>query len=135
MSESTAVTVAAKPRSKAVRTSRKRQAVMPEVVPVTAPEPAADPMLMLAAELGIDQAGSLREQLAQRLDDTSPVLLDASEVQRVHTAAMQLFCLFCSDRRDAGREVRWQRPSPALRSAAALLGVTTLLQIAQEPAA
>jgi ABC-type transporter Mla MlaB component len=90
--------------------------------------------LLLAAELGIDQAASLRTQLLQRLDDTQAVVLDGGEVQRVHTAAMQLFCLFCGDRRRAGREVHWQRPSTALRSAAELLGVSTLLQITRETA-
>lgn len=95
---------------------------------------AADAVIALPAELGIEQAAGLRAQLAPRLEENAPVVLDGADVQRIHTAAMQLFCLFCSDRRRAGRDTHWRRPSPALRSAAALLGITTLLQIARETA-
>lgn len=96
--------------------------------------PAGAAPIALAAELGIEAAASLRADLAARIDDPRSVVLDGAEVQRIHTAAMQLFCLFCSDRRHAGHETVWHRPSPALRSAAALLGVTTILQIARENA-
>ena len=100
----------------------------------TAPATAPAAALILPAELGIDQARSLQAQLVDRLDQAEPVLLDGGEIQRIHTAAVQLFCLFCRDRRGGGRDVVWQRPSAALRSAAALLGVTTLLQLSGEPA-
>lgn len=86
----------------------------------------------LPAELGIDQADSLRQELLRHLGDADPVTLDAAEVQRIHTAALQLFCMFCRDRRAAGHEVAWHRPSQVLRSAAALLGATTLLNMSTE---
>ncbi len=118
------------PQASRPKRSRRKTAELAAVVA----EPGLNEPLRLEAELGIEQAASLRAQLAQRLEDAKTVVLDAGEVQRIHTAAMQLFCLFCGDRRSAGREVSWHRPSPALRSAAALLGVTTLLQIARENA-
>ncbi|TXG98044.1 MAG: STAS domain-containing protein [Nevskiaceae bacterium] len=86
----------------------------------------------LPAELGVDQADSLKEQLLKAVERDQAVTLDASDVQRIHTAALQLFCMFCRDRRAAGREVRWHKPSDALRSAAALLGATTLLSFGLE---
>ena len=126
MSEIAAAAAAGKAR----RSRRKTAAAAAEpVVAETSPQ-----AIVLDAELGIEQASSLRAQLAQRIDDARAVVFDAADVQRIHTAAMQLFCLFCGDRRNAGRDVSWHRPSPALRSAAALLGVTTLLQIARENA-
>ena len=88
----------------------------------------------LPADLGIEGAGELHSTLTRHVDDATPVVLDGGEVSRIHTAALQLFCLFCRDRRDHGHETRWQAASPALRSAAALLGIATLLQLAQEPA-
>lgn len=88
--------------------------------------------LKLPAELGIEQVSDLRQQLGERFALAKAVVIDAADVQRVHTAVIQLFCLFCRDRRNAGREVQWQQPSEAMRNAAAVLGVTTLLQIAQE---
>lgn len=94
----------------------------------------AEPTLRLPADLDIEQAAALKALLTPHLAEPTPVTLDASDVARIHTAAMQLFCMFCSDRRSAGRETRWATPSPALRSAAALLGVTTLLQLSREHA-
>ncbi len=90
-------------------------------------------VVKLPADLGIEQAGSLRETLLKNLNDARNVTLDASEIQRIHAAALQLFCMFCKDRRAAGREVSWREPSLALRSAATLLGATTLLSLGQEP--
>ncbi|HEY0973741.1 MAG TPA: STAS domain-containing protein [Solimonas sp.] len=88
--------------------------------------------LRLPADLGVENASQLYGQLLAHVDDEQPVVLDAADVARVHTAALQLFCMFCQDRRNAGHETRWNHPSEALRSAAALLGVTTLLQLARE---
>lgn len=97
-------------------------------------QPDSFPVIELPAELGIEGAAELYRQLLEQVDAPTPVVLDAHDVARVHTAALQLFCMFCRDRRQAGRETRWQQPSEALRSAAALLGVTTLLQLARDPA-
>lgn len=91
--------------------------------------------IALPADLGIDHAPQVYRQLLEHVDDPSPVVLDAHDVSRIHTAALQLFCMFCQDRRSAGRETRWSQPSEALRSAANLLGVTTLLSLAREGAA
>lgn len=88
----------------------------------------------LGADLGIDLAPALQAELAQRLEQAEPVQINASEVRRVHTAALQLFCLFCRDRREAGRAVEFLMPSESLRQAAALLGASTLLQISAQAA-
>lgn len=90
-------------------------------------------LIKLPADLGIEQAGSLRETLLKNLNDAKNVTLDASEIQRIHAAALQLFCMFCKDRRAAGRDVSWREPSLALKGAATLLGATTLLSLGQEP--
>lgn len=92
-------------------------------------------VVKLPAELGIEQAGSLRETLMKNLNDVRNVTLDATEIQRIHAAALQLFCMFCKDRRAAGRDVSWREPSLALRGAATLLGASTLLSLGQEPEA
>lgn len=92
-------------------------------------------VVKLPAELGIEQAASLRETLVKNLNDARNVALDASEIQRIHAAALQLFCMFCKDRRAAGRDFSWREPSLALRGAATLLGATTLLSLGQEPEA
>lgn len=101
---------------------------MPDSSPLTA----TGALIHLPAELGIEAAADLHRQLIGHVDDASPVVLDGAAVARIHTAALQLFCLFCRDRRSAGHETHWRAPSAALRSAAALLGVTTLMSLARE---
>lgn len=86
----------------------------------------------LPADLGIENASHLYRDLLDHVEDKQTVVLDAADVARVHTAALQLFCMFCQDRRNAGHETHWRHPSESLRSAAALLGVTTLLHLARE---
>jgi len=88
--------------------------------------------IQLGSELGIEEAGNLHRQLLGAVDEPRVVELDAHDVRDVHTAALELFCLFCRDRRAAGHETRWLQPSETLRSAAALLGMTSLLALAHE---
>lgn len=107
---------------------------MSDTEKLSSQEPSSGGALSLPADLGIESAASLYQQLIEHVDDEAPVVLDAQDVARIHTAALQLFCMFCQDRRSAGRDTRWNHPSEALRSAAALLGVTTLLQLAREQA-
>jgi ABC-type transporter Mla MlaB component len=87
--------------------------------------------IRLGADLGIDTVKALHGELAAHVNDAGTVALDASAVERVHGAAMQLFCLFCRDRRAAGHGVEFLNPSESLRNAAALLGAATLLNLAK----
>ncbi|MEQ1439307.1 STAS domain-containing protein [Fontimonas sp. SYSU GA230001] len=89
-----------------------------------------NPTIRLAAELGMDGMRDLHAQLLGCWESAGTVTLEAAEVQRVHGAALQLFCSFFRDRGRAGRETRWHQPTDALRSAAALLGLTELIQLA-----
>lgn len=100
--------------------------------PVSASASAAPAVIRLPAELGIESASDLHRELLALVEDPSPVVIEASEVARVHTAALQLFCLFCRDRRDGGRLTHWQAPSAALRGAASLLGVSSLMNLQPE---
>lgn len=85
----------------------------------------------VGSQLGIEDAGALHQKLCAAVDEPRPVVLEGHEVRDVHTAALELFCLFCRDRRNAGRETRWQEPSDTLRAAASLLGITGLMALAQ----
>ena len=85
--------------------------------------------IRLPAELGMDGMRDLHAQLLAAVESSAPVTIEAAEVQRVHGAALQLFCCLFRDRARAGRETRWNQPTDALRSAAALLGLTELIQL------
>ncbi|MDD3764652.1 MAG: STAS domain-containing protein [Nevskiales bacterium] len=103
--------------------------------PKTATKPAPRRgVLKLPADLGVEHARDFQEKLAGRVEDARTIVLDAREVSRIHTAAIQLLCIFCQDRRNAGRQTQWRQPSDTLRSAASLLGVSTLLELAREGA-
>lgn len=109
-------------RPKAARPSRK---------PASRPAPrlAGPRALKLDADLGIEHAAALREQLAAHVDDAGPVVLEAGDVQRLHTASLQLFLMFCQSRRAAGRSTVWRNPSTSLQAAAKVLGLAALLQV------
>lgn len=94
--------------------------------------PADESHINVGSQLGIEDAAQLHQQLCAAVDDPRPVVLEGRDVRDIHTAALELFCLFCRDRRAVGRETRWQEPSEALRSAAALLGITALMSLAQQ---
>lgn len=101
--------------------------------PLSSPPAAcASTVIRLPADIGIEAAADLHRELVAHVEDPAPVVLEAAEVARIHTAALQLFCLFCRDRRAHDRRTDWREPSQAMRAAAALLGVTTLLNMSRE---
>lgn len=91
----------------------------------------ADPTgpVRLAAECLIHDAPALKQQLLARMEDSGTVVLDASAVQRIDTAALQLIGAFVRDRAGRGLGIRWHAASPAFAAAARLLGLEGLLQM------
>ena len=68
-------------------------------------------------------------ELAQQLDESGPVRIDASGVERIDTATLQLLAAFVRDMRTDGRAVEWVECSTALRSAASSLGLESALSL------
>lgn len=85
----------------------------------------------LPPDLGIESIADLSELLAPRLRSEAAVIIDAHAVARVHSAALQLLCMFCNGRRKAGRDTQWLEPSETLRQAATMLSLTPLLQLVE----
>ena len=77
----------------------------------------------------VSEATSLREHLAALLDEPQPVKLDASALQRIDTASLQLIAAFVRERAGSGRAVEWHGAAPVLAIAAQLLGLTSLLEL------
>src|ERR1700730_16583000 len=73
---------------------------------------------------------ALQAELAERLDDSGTVQIDASGVQRIDTATLQLLAAFGRDVRADARLVEWTECSAALRRAAHALGLTSALDLA-----
>lgn len=86
--------------------------------------------LRLSDSLDITMIESLYRQLETALAAKQSVLmLDAGQVSRVDSAALQLLAVFCREAREQGYSVRWRKPSSALCHAAAWLGLSDWLEI------
>ena len=114
--------------AKAAKRSRKATGKPAADVPVI-----ASAAWTLDADLGIDHTASLREQLARRIEDAEPVVFEAGDVQRIHASTLQLFLMFCRDRRAAGRSTVWRNPSTSLQAAAKTVGLASTLELARDP--
>ncbi len=70
---------------------------------------------------------ALQSELAERLDESGGVQIDATAVDRVDTAGLQLLAAFVRDLRAEMRTVEWVGCSDALRKAATALGLEAAL--------
>ncbi|MCC7635261.1 STAS domain-containing protein [Stenotrophomonas rhizophila] len=81
----------------------------------------------LGGDLGIETSTELKTRLAPLVDQPGQLTLDASEVSRIHTAAMQVLCAFVHARHQAGHRTAFDACTATFRDAARLLGVTQAL--------
>lgn len=79
----------------------------------------------------MDIAGAveLRAHLLDTLEAQQMVTLDASQVERADTAALQVLAAFIKDAISQQQVVQWRNPTVALCDSAALIGMTELLQL------
>jgi ABC-type transporter Mla MlaB component len=66
----------------------------------------------------------LHQQLVQRLNDTGPVSVDRTGIQRPNTALLQLLVAFVRDVKAQSRTVQWQGESASFDRAARVLGLS-----------
>ncbi|SEP79824.1 STAS domain-containing protein [Solimonas aquatica] len=92
-------------------------------------KPAGDACLQLPADLGIESAVNLRDQLLSHVYDPRPLSVDGSQIARLHTAALQLLLMFWNERRRGGLSTAWRAPNQMLVEAAAMLGLEQSLQL------
>ena len=81
----------------------------------------------LGDDLGIEAATDLKQHLAPHVAQPGPLALDAGDVQRVHTASLQVLCSFVRQRRQAGLATDFSAVSQSFSDAARLLGVAPQL--------
>lgn len=94
-----------------------------------ADEPADEPVVVLAANCSVKDAAALKTSLCAVANESASVTLDASAVERVDTATMQLLCAFVRDRVTRKQGIVWRGQSKALHDAVRLLGVGALLNL------
>lgn len=89
--------------------------------------------LVLQHECMLAGAMALKKSLCALSSQAETVTLDAGAVKRIDTAALQLLAAFVRDRRLAGHAVEWHAVSAAMASAARVLGMSSMLSLAEEP--
>jgi len=83
--------------------------------------------LVFEPALDVAHARELYRELDGALATHKPLALDASHVERIDAATLQLLAAFCCAARDAGVPLRWCAASQTLCCAAALLDLTDTL--------
>ncbi|MDQ6988625.1 MAG: STAS domain-containing protein [Mariprofundaceae bacterium] len=85
----------------------------------------------LQGDLTIQTAHDLHSQLKSALAKQGVITLDAAEVGRVDTAAVQLLYAFVQKTKNMDREFLWKNPSVGLCETATTLGLAASLQLPQ----
>ena len=88
-----------------------------------------DGVLRLPPQCTIRDASQLLGNLLLHIERTSPVYIDAAQVERVDTAALQLLVAFLRDRKAEQRAVIWLDCSDAMIRAARTLGLAGALSL------
>jgi len=88
---------------------------------------AATAVLALPSSCTLKDAADLKNLLCGHLESPECVVLNAANIERIDTAALQLLCAFVRDRQARGGSVQWQGSSAALQEACDLLAVRGLL--------
>lgn len=78
----------------------------------------------LPADLGIESAGPLQDTLQQQVQGKQALMLDGSQVGRLHAASLQVLAAVFRQRAAAGLETHIENPSDELKAAARISGLT-----------
>lgn len=117
---------------------RKRTAVAPAMKAVGKPASAmstargkavASPIVALTSNCTVKDAAALKQSLSAVVDINEPVTLDATGVERVDTAILQLLCAFVRARAASHRGVVWRGEGTVVAESARLLGLQVLLAL------
>lgn len=99
------------------------------ILETTSEQAATAATIALSGICSIKEVAALRQSLCAMVDTPAPIAIDASAVERIDTATLQLLYAFVRDRVAADREVFWQGVTAALADAVCLLGMRDLLRL------
>lgn len=92
-------------------------------------------VIALAAQCSIKDALALQTELQAALQPSRAVTVDASAVERIDTAALQLLCAFAQQCSAEGRALKWRGDCTVLQDTAGQLGLHEVLGLPQSVAA
>ena len=79
--------------------------------------------------LDIAEVGELYARLREALEAHRPIVLEAAQVERIDTAALQTLCAFFQEALARDVVVQWQQPSVAVQTAARRLNLSACLAL------
>jgi len=85
--------------------------------------------IKLQSELNIRQVAELKDQLSEALNADVDIVLDASDVETVDAAALQLLLAFVQQAVLKQRSVKWGELSEGFLSAVKLMGLSNGLNL------
>lgn len=83
--------------------------------------------------MDIASMAEFRLQLVEALALKQAVALDASQIERADSSALQVLSAFMQDAHAQQQAVRWKAPSDVLCRSAALLGLVRILNLENNP--
>lgn len=87
--------------------------------------------LKLPEEISIANVAEWKGKLANFMHEPSPLILDAEDLSRVDTSAIQLFAAFAKKVQNSDKVLQWQLPSNALKNTAQQLGMSRVLGLVE----
>ena len=84
--------------------------------------------LMLPANGDTASAQDLHAQLIARFDREDPVEIDASAIEHIGQAVLQLLVAACNEARAADRQITFTNPSPAFRECVERCGLNDKIE-------
>lgn len=113
------------PKKKAVKKARKKTQKK------TKPETLPNKTMVLNPVLVINNAKSLSQDFTQLLQNNGDINIDASAVEMIDTAILQLLLAVTNKVRTSKHEVHWLNPSDIFISNVTLLGLSESLGLSQ----
>ena len=85
--------------------------------------------LVCDESVDISAVGELYTKVTTEMEDGCTISFDASQVERVDTAALQFFAVLFNDAPTKNININWINPSDILKKSAQLLGLGEHLQL------
>ena len=93
----------------------------------------ADLCIDLDSEQGIRDVAELHQRLLAAADHAARVTIDASSIERVDTAVLQVLAALIIERKRQDKAVDWKQPSEVFCQAASIIDLTGHLDLPQPP--
>ena len=86
-------------------------------------------VLKLGNILGISDINELHKTLHDLIDTKRDILIDASDIQSIDTAVLQLLTAFCLKVNNNGYNIKWKNPTQTFIDRCCLLNLEELLKL------